>query len=53
MGAVMGVVQVDTYLKPLRLALQANVSSVMCAYDAINNVPCCGNAWLLAQVRMP
>ena len=36
----------ETYMAPLRMMLEANVSAVMCAYDAINGTPSCANGWM-------
>ena len=33
-------------MKPMRLLLPSNVSSYMCAYDAINDIPSCAHHWL-------
>eukprot|EP00730_Choanoeca_flexa_P016201 TRINITY_DN7606_c0_g1_i3.p1 TRINITY_DN7606_c0_g1~~TRINITY_DN7606_c0_g1_i3.p1 ORF type:complete len:786 (+),score=190.70 TRINITY_DN7606_c0_g1_i3:3-2360(+) len=41
---------VDTYMKPLRLLLPYNVSSYMCSYNAINDIPSCAHNWLHQQV---
>ena len=36
----------ETYMVPLQIMLEANVSSAMCAYDAINGTPSCANGWM-------
>ncbi|MDR0845099.1 MAG: glycoside hydrolase family 3 C-terminal domain-containing protein, partial [Tannerella sp.] len=41
----------DTYLPAFRdLVVDANVAGVMCAYNAYNGQPCCGNDLLLQQI---
>ena len=37
---------VDTYFVGMRMAAEANISSAMCAYDAINGTPSCLNGWM-------
>ena len=36
----------DTYFVGMRMAAEANISSAMCAYDAINGTPSCLNGWM-------
>lgn len=36
----------ETYMVPLQMMLQANVSAAMCAYSAINGTPSCANSWM-------
>ncbi|HRI23926.1 MAG TPA: glycoside hydrolase family 3 C-terminal domain-containing protein [Ferruginibacter sp.] len=41
----------DTYLPAFReLVTKANVAGVMCAYNAINTQPCCGNDLLMNDI---
>lgn len=41
----------DTYLPAFRdLVVDANVAGVMCAYNAYNGQPCCGNDLLMQQI---
>ena len=41
----------DTYLPAFKeLIVDANVAGVMCAYNAINNQPCCGNDLLMNDI---
>ena len=40
----------ETYMEPLHRMLRANVSSAMCAYDAINGTPSCANGWMSDRV---
>lgn len=41
----------DTYLPAFReLIVNANVAGVMCAYNAIDNQPCCGNDQLMNDI---
>lgn len=41
----------DTYLPAFRtLVTQAKVHGVMCAYNRLDNIPCCGNDELLANI---
>lgn len=43
----------DTYLPAFRaLVLDANVSSVMCAYNRYDGQPCCGSDMLLRQILL-
>lgn len=37
---------VDTYFVGMQMAADANISSAMCAYDAINGTPSCINGWM-------
>jgi beta-glucosidase len=41
----------DTYLPAFReLVTKANVAGVMCAYNAVNTQPCCGNDMLMNDI---
>ena len=40
----------ETYMTPLQLMLHANVSSAMCAYNAVNGTPMCANGWMSDSV---
>jgi len=41
----------DTYLPAFRaLVTKANVAGVMCAYNAVNTQPCCGNDLLMTDI---
>ena len=42
---------VDSYLPPFQMCVEeGQVSGVMCAYNGVNGVPSCGNAWLLTTL---
>lgn len=41
----------DTYLPAFKeLIVRANVAGVMCAYNAVNTQPCCGNDFLMNDI---
>ncbi len=40
----------ETYLPAFHALVNAGVNGVMCAYNATNNEPCCGNQYLLQDV---
>lgn len=40
----------DVYLPPFKAAVDANVATVMTAYNEINGVPCTGNAHILQEI---
>ncbi|WP_316934225.1 glycoside hydrolase family 3 C-terminal domain-containing protein [Hymenobacter sp. AT01-02] len=40
----------ETYLPAFKQLVDANVEAVMCAYNATNGEPCCGNTYLLQDV---
>ncbi len=41
----------DTYLPAFReLVVKANVQGVMCAYNRLNGVPCCGNSLIMTDI---
>ncbi|UPL51024.1 glycoside hydrolase family 3 N-terminal domain-containing protein [Hymenobacter sublimis] len=40
----------ETYLPAFKQLVDANVEAVMCAYNATNGEPCCGNQYLLQDV---
>ena len=42
---------VDSYLPPFQACVvEGGVSGIMCAYNGVNGVPSCGNAWLLTTL---
>jgi pre-mRNA-splicing factor SYF2/beta-D-xylosidase 4 len=41
---------VDTYFPGMRMSAESNISSAMCAYDAINGTPSCINGWMTNSV---
>ena len=41
---------VDTYFPGMRMSAEANISSAMCSYDAINGTPSCINGWMTNSV---
>lgn len=40
----------ETYLPAFEALVKANVESVMCAYNSVNDEPCCANNYLLTDV---
>lgn len=40
----------ETYLPAFKALVDANVESVMCAYNATNGAPCCSNNFLISDV---
>lgn len=40
----------ETYLPAFEALVQANVESVMCAYNSTNKEPCCSNSYLITDV---
>ncbi|HEY1112089.1 MAG TPA: glycoside hydrolase family 3 N-terminal domain-containing protein, partial [Chitinophagaceae bacterium] len=40
----------ETFLPAFKALVDANVESVMCAYNRTNDEPCCGNTYLLQDV---
>lgn len=40
----------ETYLPAFKSLVQNNVEAVMCAYNAVNGMPCCGNNFLLQEI---
>ena len=40
----------ETYLPAFKALVDAGVEAVMCAYNATNGEPCCGNTFLLQEV---
>jgi len=40
----------ETYLPAFKALVDAKVEAVMCAYNATNGEPCCGNTYLLQEV---
>lgn len=40
----------ETYLPAFKALVDAKVEAVMCAYNAVNGEPCCGNTYLLKDV---
>ena len=40
----------ETYLPAFQALVQANVESVMCAYNSTNGEPCCSNRYLITDV---
>lgn len=40
----------DTYLPPFEACVAADVSAVMCSYNAVNGVPSCGSEYLQETV---
>lgn len=40
----------ETYLPAFKALVDANVESVMCAYNSVNGEPCCSNNYLLTDI---
>ncbi|WP_083702051.1 glycoside hydrolase family 3 C-terminal domain-containing protein [Mangrovimonas sp. DI 80] len=42
----------ETYLPAFEALVQADVESVMCAYNSTNGAPCCANTYLISDVLL-
>src|SRR5690606_19042345 len=42
----------ETYLPAFKALVDANVESIMCAYNSTNGEPCCANKYLISDVLL-